>query len=65
MTPALEPRRAALASRLQCGTVWINQQGVVNPMVPFGGVKQSGIGVEFAADGLKEYTTLQAINIAL
>lgn len=56
---------AALASQLQCGTVWINQHGVVNPMVPFGGVKQSGIGVEFAADGLKEYTTLQAVNIAL
>jgi acyl-CoA reductase-like NAD-dependent aldehyde dehydrogenase len=61
-----DPLEAARhASRLQCGTVWINQHGAVDPRVPFGGVKQSGIGVEFGADGLKEYTTLQAVNVAL
>jgi acyl-CoA reductase-like NAD-dependent aldehyde dehydrogenase len=34
-------------------------------MAPFGGVKCSGIGVEFSVDGLKEYTTVQVLNIAL
>lgn len=61
-----DPLQAARhAGRLQCGTVWINQHGQVDPRVPFGGVKQSGIGVEFGVDGLKEYTTTQAINVAL
>ncbi len=56
---------ASYAGRLECGTAWVNQHGVINPMTPFGGVKCSGIGVEFGVDGLKEYTTVQALNIAL
>ena len=52
------------AQQLECGTAWINQHGMVNPMAPFGGVKCSGIGVEFNIDGLKEYTTIQVLNIA-
>ncbi len=34
-------------------------------MATFGGVKCLGIGVEFNADGLKEYTTVQVVNVAL
>ena len=55
---------ARLASRLECGTAWVNQHGTLHPMAPFGGVKCSGIGVEFNVDGLKEYTTVQVINVA-
>lgn len=55
---------ARYAGQLECGTAWVNQHGVINPMTPFGGVKCSGIGVEFGVDGLKEYTTVQALNIA-
>ena len=55
---------ASYAARLECGTAWVNQHGVINPMTPFGGVKCSGIGVEFGVDGLKEYTTVQALNVA-
>ncbi|PCJ38630.1 MAG: aldehyde dehydrogenase [Alphaproteobacteria bacterium] len=51
----------ALASRLECGSVWINKHGMIQPNVPFGGVKGSGIGVEFGEEGLKEYTTIQAV----
>jgi acyl-CoA reductase-like NAD-dependent aldehyde dehydrogenase len=32
--------------------------------MPFGGAKQSGIGVEFAEEGLAEYTQIQVINEA-
>jgi acyl-CoA reductase-like NAD-dependent aldehyde dehydrogenase len=32
--------------------------------IPFGGVKNSGIGVEFNVDGLREYTTVQVLNVA-
>lgn len=60
-----DPEAAAgYAGQLECGTAWVNQHGVINPMTPFGGVKCSGIGVEFGVDGLKEYTTMQALNIA-
>ncbi len=54
-------RAKTLASRLECGSVWINNHGAIQPNVPFGGVKGSGIGVEFGVDGLKEYTTIQAV----
>jgi len=61
-----DPQEAAkLAARLECGTAWVNQHGTLHPMAPFGGVKCSGIGVEFNVDGLKEYTTVQVVNIAL
>jgi acyl-CoA reductase-like NAD-dependent aldehyde dehydrogenase len=56
---------ARLASRLECGTAWVNQHGSLHPMAPFGGVKCSGIGIEFNVDGLKEYTTVQVVNVAL
>ncbi len=60
-----DPEEAArLAGQLECGTAWVNQHGVLHPMAPFGGVKCSGIGVEFNVDGLKEYTTLQVVNIS-
>jgi len=56
---------ARLAARLECGTAWVNQHGSLHPMAPFGGVKCSGIGIEFNIDGLKEYTTVQVVNVAL
>ena len=51
----------AVAQRLECGSVWINKHGAIQPNVPFGGRKASGIGVEFGEDGLAEYTDIQAI----
>ena len=52
---------AAIASRLECGSVWINSHGMIQPDVPFGGVKNSGIGTMFGVEGLKELTTIQSI----
>ena len=53
----------AVASRIEAGTVWINQHGMIHPMVPFGGTKGSGWGVEFGVDGLKAVTQPQIISI--
>ena len=52
----------AIGSRLECGSVWINSHGMVRPDAPFGGVKQSGIGIEFGLLGLAEFTTVQVIH---
>ena len=54
-------RARKIASRLECGSVWINKHGAIQPNAPFGGVKQSGIGVQFGAEGLKELTTVQTV----
>src|SRR6476620_1153413 len=52
----------AVAHRMEAGTVWINQHLVVNPNVPFGGNKDSGFGVQYGAEGLKEYCYLRVIS---
>ncbi|MBL4764715.1 MAG: aldehyde dehydrogenase family protein [Colwellia sp.] len=53
----------SIAARIESGSVWINGHGQLLPHVPFGGVKSSGIGVEFGQEGLHEYTTIQAMHI--
>jgi acyl-CoA reductase-like NAD-dependent aldehyde dehydrogenase len=50
-----------IAGRIEAGSVWINKHGAIQPNAPFGGVKQSGFGVEFGIDGLKEFTTVQTV----
>jgi acyl-CoA reductase-like NAD-dependent aldehyde dehydrogenase len=52
---------ATLATQLECGSVWVNNHGQVLPHIPFGGVKQSGLGVEFGEEGLLAYTRSQAV----
>ncbi len=54
----------ALACEIDSGTVWINKHLDFGPNIPFGGAKQSGIGVEFAEEGLHEFTQIQVINEA-
>lgn len=51
-----------VASQIVSGTVWINSHGGVHPMIPFGGAKQSGYGLEFGVEGLKALGIPQIIN---
>jgi len=48
-----------IAGRLQTGMVWVNHIHVMSPHAPFGGQKQSGLGVENGTEGLLEYTNVQ------
>ncbi|MBS1905523.1 MAG: aldehyde dehydrogenase family protein [Actinobacteria bacterium] len=50
------------ATRMQSGTVWINSHGGLHPMVPFGGVKSSGYGLEFGVAGLKSVAVPQVVS---
>ena len=52
-----------LAKRMECGSVWINTHGAIQPNAPFGGIKQSGFGVEFGIYGLEECTSIQTLQI--
>jgi len=57
-------RAYALADQMDAGTVWINQHAELDPTIPFGGSKMSGVGAELGADGLEEFTQLKIINMA-
>ena len=50
---AAKARRVAGA--LEAGTVWINEYHLLNPGMPFGGYKQSGMGREMGEEGLLSY----------
>ncbi|HTH27361.1 MAG TPA: aldehyde dehydrogenase family protein [Sphingobium sp.] len=54
-----------LASKLKAGTIWGNCHGVIDPALPFGGYKQSGLGREQARQGVEAYTELKSVIIRL
>ena len=54
-----------VASALDAGYLWINGSSTHFPGVPFGGVKQSGVGREESLDELLSYTQLKTVNIML
>lgn len=57
-------KAAELAMQLETGSAWVNDHGAIQPNAPFGGIKQSGVGVEFGLYGLEEYTSIQTVKIA-
>lgn len=54
-----------VAARIESGMVWINSSNDSDVRVPFGGVKQSGIGRELGSAGLEAYTQTKAIHVNL
>jgi phenylacetaldehyde dehydrogenase len=54
-----------LAAKIKAGTVWGNCHAVIDPALPFGGYKQSGIGREQARQGVEAYTELKTVIIQL
>jgi len=54
-----------VARRLEAGMVWINSSNDGDCRVPFGGVKQSGIGRELGEAGLRAYSNEKAVHVNL
>ena len=52
-----------VAERLEAGMVWVNSTNDTDNRIPFGGVKQSGIGRELGEAALHSYTQTKAIHI--
>ena len=50
-----------VAEKLDAGMVGVNEGIFSNEVVPFGGVKESGLGREGAAEGLEEYLEIKYI----
>ncbi|MFA5583871.1 MAG: aldehyde dehydrogenase family protein, partial [Bacteriovoracaceae bacterium] len=57
-------RAKKIASRLETGTVWINEYHLLNPGMPFGGFKQSGLGREMGEEGMKAYLEVQHLWVS-
>jgi phenylacetaldehyde dehydrogenase len=53
-----------LVPRIEAGTVWVNSHVVLDPNMPFGGVKQSGVGREFGRAVIEAYTEIKSVCIA-
>ncbi len=58
-------RAHRIADRLQAGIVWINDWAMLDPNVPFGGVKASGFGREYGPEGLAAYTRTKSVVVSL
>lgn len=52
-----------IATKLEAGNVWVNTHFELEPQIPFGGHKQSGIGVEWGVGGLTSYCNSQALYL--
>jgi len=56
-------RAESLAKKIESGTVFVNGQMQSDPRMPFGGVKNSGIGRELSSYGLKEFVNIKSLQI--
>ncbi len=56
-----EDKAIDIAQRIASGTVWVNETQHLSPTAAFGGMKQSGVGVEGGLEGLLEYTNAQTV----
>ncbi|MDU0670468.1 aldehyde dehydrogenase family protein [Pseudomonas aeruginosa] len=53
-----------LVPRIKAGTVWVNAHNLLDPSMPFGGFKQSGIGREMGHAAIEAYTENKSVCIA-
>lgn len=56
-------RALRVEKALQVGTVWINTYRALSYMMPFGGVKRSGLGRENGLDAIKEFMHAKSVWI--
>lgn len=51
------------SERIQAGIVWVNMHTLLDPALPFGGIRQSGCGREFGSAFIHDYTRLKSVMI--
>jgi len=58
-------RAHRVIAQLEAGTCWINSYNITPVELPFGGVKQSGLGRENSRAAIEHYTRLKSVYVAL
>ncbi|KAI0158325.1 Aldehyde/histidinol dehydrogenase [Xylariaceae sp. FL1272] len=54
------PRAQRMAEQLEAGSIWVNTHFELAPNVPYGGHKESGLGMDWGEVRLKGWTNAQA-----
>jgi len=57
-------RAMAGAERIEAGYTWVNSAQIIYDELPFGGVKQSGLGKEHGEEAIEHYTDSKSVVIA-
>lgn len=53
------------AERIDAGYTWVNSAQIIYDELPFGGVKQSGLGKEHGTEAIDHYTDTKSVVIAV
>jgi len=53
-----------VAKKLETGTVWVNEYHLLNPGMPFGGYKQSGVNREMGEEGIMAYLEVKHLWVS-
>lgn len=52
-----------MARRVEAGTVWVNNHFSLEPHIPYGGHKESGVGLELGKGGLLAFCNTQILYL--
>lgn len=58
-------RAIRMSAALKAGTVWVNTYRAISYMMPFGGMKHSGIGRESGMEAMREYLETKSVWISV
>jgi phenylacetaldehyde dehydrogenase len=58
-------RAHRMAAELEAGMIWINTYNAFDAAIPFGGIKQSGLGRDLGDAAVDSFTELKSVTIAL
>ncbi len=56
-------RAHRVAAAFRCGIVWINDHHRLDPALPWGGVKESGVGREFGTEAFDEHFDVKTVMV--
>ncbi len=54
-----------MVPRIKSGSIWVNCHTALDPALPFGGFKQSGLGREMGSDVIEHYTEVKSVLMSI